>query len=148
MQLVQLSDTARDRICENHLPSGMRVWGNYQRLLQVFVNLLNNAIQASLPGDRVRVRGEFRGEFVEIQVEDEGGGIPESLLDRVFEPFFTTKPPGEGTGLGLSVVYSIIQDHGGAVYVENLPDGGTRFTLRLPMDDSEPAREPQEITAT
>jgi Na+/proline symporter/signal transduction histidine kinase len=146
--LVQLSDSARQRLCENHLPRGARVWGNYQRLLQVFVNLLNNAIQASLPGDRVRVRGETRAGFVEVLVEDEGGGIPESVLDRVFEPFFTTKPPGEGTGLGLSVVYSIIQDHGGAVYVENLPGGGARFTLRLPMDDSEPLEEPQENTGT
>jgi Na+/proline symporter/signal transduction histidine kinase len=148
MQLVQLSDSARDRRCDNRLEKGTRVWGNYQRLLQVFVNLFNNAIQASQPGDLVRVAGEARGEFIEVQVEDEGGGIPESLLDRVFEPFFTTKPPGEGTGLGLSVVYSIIQDHGGAIYVENLPRGGARFTLRLPLDDSEPRTEPQEIAAT
>ncbi|ACL72116.1 two-component sensor CbrA [Thioalkalivibrio sulfidiphilus HL-EbGr7] len=133
MQLVQLSDTARAHLFENRLPPGITVRGSHQKLLQVFVNLINNAMQASGPGDRIRIQGEATAGFAEILVEDEGTGIPETLLDRVFEPFFTTKPPGEGTGLGLSVVYSIIQDHGGAVYVDNLPQGGACFTLRLPL---------------
>jgi Na+/proline symporter/signal transduction histidine kinase len=134
MQLVQLSDQARGRHFENRLDESILVRGSHQRLLQVFVNLFNNAMQACAPGDRIHIQGEVYGNFAEVHVEDEGKGIPDSLLDRIFEPFFTTKPPGEGTGLGLSVVYSIIHDHGGSVYVENLPEGGARFTLRLPLN--------------
>ncbi|EHQ51167.1 two-component sensor CbrA [Ectothiorhodospira sp. PHS-1] len=137
IHLVQLSDSGRDMRCFNEVPDTLIARGNAQRLLQVFVNLINNALQAGRPGDRIVIRGEYVLGSVEIQVEDEGSGIPESVLDRIFEPFFTTKPPGEGTGLGLSVVYSIIQDHGGMVYADNLPEGGTRFHIRLPAVEEE-----------
>jgi len=59
--------------------------------------------------------------------------MPLSVSQRVFEPFFTTKPPGEGTGLGLSVSYGIIQAHGGTISVESTPDVGTTFTISLPL---------------
>jgi signal transduction histidine kinase len=59
--------------------------------------------------------------------------MPPSVSQRVFEPFFTTKPPGEGTGLGLSVSYGIIQAHGGAISVDSTPDVGTTFTILLPL---------------
>jgi len=81
---------------------------------------------------------------VEVAVEDEGHGIDPALIERIFEPFFTTKPPGQGTGLGLSVVYSIIEEHGGTVAASNRPTGGTRFELRLPAgatDDAQPKEE-------
>ncbi|MDD3517542.1 MAG: ATP-binding protein [Chromatiales bacterium] len=130
--LVQLGDSGKQVRCINRVPSDLNIEGSYQRLLQVFVNLLTNAVHASDPGARVQVAGHMKGAHVEIEVEDEGHGIPPHLLDRIFEPFFTTKPPGEGTGLGLPVVYSIVHDHSGSIHAENLPAGGVRMTVRLP----------------
>ena len=137
IHLVRLADSARQVRCINAVPEDLVVRGNPQRLLQVFVNLLNNAMQASEADDRIVVRGRGNDRYVEVMVEDEGTGIAESNLDRIFEPFFTTKPVGEGTGLGLSVVYSIIEDHGGQVVAENRTPRGTCFTVRLPAHAEE-----------
>ena len=137
IHLVRLADSARQVRCINAVPEDLVVRGNPQRLLQVFVNLLNNAMQASEADDRIVVRGRGNDRYVEVMVEDEGTGIAESNLDRIFEPFFTTKPVGEGTGLGLSVVYSIIEDHGGQVVAENRSPRGTCFTVRLPAHAEE-----------
>jgi ActR/RegA family two-component response regulator len=99
------------------------VRGNHQRLLQVFVNLFNNAMQASLAGDRILVRGASRQRRAEVTVEDEGEGIAAPPRPHL-RTLFHHQPVGEGTGLGLSVVYSIVEDHGGQVNVENLPRAG------------------------
>lgn len=131
IQLVQLSVSGREISCLNQVLACIMVKGDPQRLLQVFVNLINNALQASQPGDRICIDASVANTKVKITVEDEGSGIPEPLLERIFEPFFTTKPPGEGTGLGLSVVYSIVEDHGGLIYAERRNPRGTRFVLRL-----------------
>jgi signal transduction histidine kinase len=71
-----------------------------------------------------------------IDVDDEGPGVPAEHLERIFEPFFTTKPPGEGTGLGLSLVAAIVEGHGGSIVVTRSPSGGARFRVRIPLDTS------------
>jgi signal transduction histidine kinase len=71
--------------------------------------------------------------MVQIVISDTGHGMPTSVTQHVFEPFFTTKPPGEGTGLGLSVSYGIIQAHEGTISVESTPGVGTTFTILLPL---------------
>jgi signal transduction histidine kinase len=76
----------------------------------------------------------LNGEFVAITVRDTGVGIPPDILPRIFDPFFTTKPIGEGTGLGLSVTYSIVERHGGEITVESEPGRGTTFMVALPID--------------
>jgi len=108
-------------------------------LEQVLLNLLKNAAQAihQLP-ERVRgqiiLRTRLNPPWAEIQVEDNGGGIPEHVRKRIFEPFFTTKEVGQGTGLGLSVSYFIItNNHKGQMEVQSRPGQGTTFTLRLPL---------------
>jgi signal transduction histidine kinase len=110
------------------------VQGNANQLQQVLMNLIINAQQAmeGRPGEII-IAGEDAGaEAVEISVSDNGPGMPEEVRRKIFEPFFTTKPTGQGTGLGLSVSYGIIQDHQGKISVESAPGAGTRFTLRLP----------------
>ena len=112
------------------------VAGDTHQLEQVFLNLLLNAEQAILEGQQggritVRTRPAEAGRAVEAQVEDNGPGIAPAAFPHVFEPFFTTKTVGVGTGLGLSVSYGIVQEHGGRLGVESRP-GCTVFTLALP----------------
>jgi signal transduction histidine kinase len=109
-------------------------------LEQVLLNLLKNAAQAihqrpdgSEPG-RITLRTRLNPPWAEIQVEDNGVGMPEAVRKRTFEPFFTTKEIGQGTGLGLSVSYFIItNNHKGQMEVQSTPGQGTCFTLRLPL---------------
>ncbi|HEQ1289109.1 TPA: PAS domain S-box protein [Pseudomonas aeruginosa] len=112
------------------------VEGDSQRLAQVLINLLSNARDASPPGGAIRVRSEASEHTVDLVVEDEGSGIPKAIMDQLFEPFFTTKDPGKGTGLGLALVYSIVEEHYGQITIESPTDhqreGGTRFRVTLP----------------
>jgi signal transduction histidine kinase len=114
-------------------PSDLAVSGNSGELLQALVNLVLNARDASPAGKVVRIRAERAGDMVVIDVDDEGAGVPPELVERIFEPFFTTKPPGEGTGLGLPLVASIAEGHGGSIVVMRSPAGGARFRVRLPL---------------
>ena len=84
------------------------------------------------------------GEFVCLSVQDNGGGIGPTILDRIFDPFFTTKEQGKGTGLGLSAVYGIAKKHGGWINVDSIPDEGTTFKIYLPVisAESNPDRDP------
>ena len=107
------------------------------QLQQVVLNLLVNAEQAILES---RGRGTIllsTRKTVEsrllVEVSDDGPGIPPEIASRIFDPFFTTKPPGLGTGLGLSIVYGIVEQHGGDVAFENLPAGGAKFTVEIPL---------------
>ncbi len=120
----------------NHCTQGLRIAGDGQKFLQVFVNLLSNARDASCSGGRVEIGARRDAGDVVIDVTDHGSGIPSDLIDKIFEPFFTTKPPGEGTGLGLALVYSIVNGMGGTIAAESPIDGlrgtGTRLSMRFP----------------
>jgi CheY-like chemotaxis protein/anti-sigma regulatory factor (Ser/Thr protein kinase) len=114
--------------------------GDAQQLEQVFLNLLLNAEQAihdTKAAGRIVLRARLRpdGRAILAEVVDDGPGIPPEALPRVFEPFYTTKIVGMGTGLGLSVSYGIVQEHGGRLTVESRP-GETTFTLELPVSDA------------
>jgi signal transduction histidine kinase len=121
----------------NEVPEDCRVTGNPDRLIQVFVNLLRNALQAIPPaGGRIRVAAvpyaATQGRWWLITVEDNGPGIPEDVLPEIFEAFITTRLDSRGTGLGLTVSEGIIQQHGGAIAASNNPEGGARIEIRLP----------------
>jgi len=112
---------------------------------QVVLNILQNAAQAmwSPEGFRrppaIEVAARLENGFAVISISDNGPGMEESVRRRAFEPFFTTKPPGEGTGLGLSVSYFIItQNHGGSLQVDSAPGKGTTFLIRLPLRPDTP----------
>ena len=105
------------------------------QLNQVFLNLITNAAQATegRAGEiQLTTRAPDPG-HVEIEVADNGKGIPAEILPRIFDPFFTTKDVGKGTGLGLSIAYKIVEAHGGRITVDSKPGVGTRFTVRLPV---------------
>jgi Na+/proline symporter/signal transduction histidine kinase len=141
IRLVKLSHAGKQINFVNQCDPEHRLYGDRQRLSQVFVNLLTNACDASQPGNRVTISSRLEGDYVEVEVADEGSGIPEELLSRVFEPFFTTKQPGQGTGLGLPMVYNIVQEHSGTVSIESREGEGTRITLRLPATLDEISRD-------
>jgi signal transduction histidine kinase len=105
------------------------------QLNQVWMNLLANAAQAvgDEPGE-VLIRTRCDGAIVVVSISDTGRGILPEDLNRIFDPFFTTKPVGEGSGLGLSISHGIIAQHGGTIAARNNPDGGTTFTITLPVD--------------
>ncbi|MFP6850170.1 MAG: ATP-binding protein [Pseudomonas sp.] len=112
------------------------VIGDPQRLAQVLINLLSNARDASPPGSAIRVKSEAFEQTIDLIVEDEGSGIPKAIIDRLFEPFFTTKEVGKGTGLGLALVYSIVEEHYGQITIDSPADPelqrGTRIRVSLP----------------
>jgi two-component system NtrC family sensor kinase len=114
------------------------VTGDRHELQQVVLNLVTNAIQAVAenPTGRarvIRVATWRRDKQAVLTVADSGPGIPEELLSQIFLPFFTTKGPGEGTGLGLSITYRLIESHHGSISAQAGPDGGTEFTVALPL---------------
>ena len=92
-----------------------------------------------LTGGWVTVRRRSENGEVVIEVSDTGAGIPAEKLSRIYDPFFTTKGVGQGTGLGLSVTYGVVQEHHGKIECESEPDHGTSFTLTFPMASSERA---------
>ncbi len=105
-------------------------------LRQVFVNLMLNAIQAMPRGGTIRVASREDRDEVVITFSDTGPGIADAIADRIFDPFFTTRDVGEGTGLGLFMVASIVQEHGGRIELDRDHDGGARFIIRLPRSRS------------
>jgi PAS domain S-box-containing protein len=109
--------------------------GDPGQLQQVFINFILNAGTAMKGRGKITITSRFDSAYDEITLEfaDAGPGIPAEIMSKIFDPFFTTKGPGEGTGLGLSVAYGIIQQHGGSISVANSPSGGAVFTVILPL---------------
>ena len=108
---------------------------NGQQIVQVLTNLLRNAAQAP-EVSRIRVHAQQQEHELILWVEDDGPGIPNSHHHKVFDPFFTTKPVGQGSGLGLSMVHRIINDHGGTIGVFDSALGGAGFEITLPISET------------
>jgi len=109
------------------------VMASTNQMRQVLLNMFKNAKEAMPKGGTLTVRTGREDKHVLIHIEDTGVGIPEEIRDKIFEAFFTTKQRVKGVGLGLSVCYGIIRDHGGEIRVESEEGKGTTFTLRLPI---------------
>lgn len=134
--LISLNQKSKGIHFSNQCRTDSEIFSDEQRLLQVFVNLLTNARDASQAGFVITVTDSIMGGNLNIIITDEGDGIPEAIKEHIFEPFFTTKDPGQGTGLGLSVVYSIVENLGGHIDIESPVDAmsrkGTRVILSFP----------------
>jgi signal transduction histidine kinase len=116
----------------NYSPNLPRIAGNGSELNQVWTHLIDNALQAVDGSGEITVTTRALGDSVEVEIADDGPGIPSEVVARIFDPFFTTKPQGEGTGLGLSTCHAIVvNQHGGSIDVASSP-GDTRFVVRLP----------------
>jgi PAS domain S-box-containing protein len=126
------------------------VHADADQLKQVLLNLVVNAEDAlkGRPHRRLAVNVARAGQTALVTVDDSGAGVPEPLRARIFDPFFTTKPQGQGTGLGLSVSYGIVKEHGGHVWVESSPLGGARFVIQLPLAPADAATEDTPLPRT
>lgn len=143
------------------IPDGIVFPADKQKLQQTFLNLIINAIEATEGAGEITITAvkrnaaeaaavaEFKGRYpashgckrdveaVDIRVHDNGHGIPAAVLPHIFDPFFTTKEVGKGSGLGLFIVYEIIEEHGGCITVESVENRGTTFFIRLPLGNDE-----------
>jgi two-component system NtrC family sensor kinase len=124
-----------------------RVWVDADQIQQVLFNVIKNAEQAMIDAHRggrltVVTRGGPSG--ARVSIADDGPGIPLDIQRRIFDPFFTTKDAGEGTGLGLTICYGIIEEHGGRIWTENRPEGGAIFHIELPISAPEEQEAPAD----
>jgi len=114
------------------------IFGYGSELNQVWTNLIDNALDAVSAEGKITIRTKSEGDRVIVEVEDNGQGIPEEIQERVFEAFFTTKPPGQGTGLGLDISYTIVVlKHQGELTFTSEP-GRTCFRVELPLNFTKP----------
>jgi PAS domain S-box-containing protein len=130
LDLEQGSAAAKGVTIERDIVSDCVLVGDPEKLKQVVLNLVMNALEAMKEGGTLRVRASSDGDGVRLEVEDSGAGIAPATLSQVFDPFFTTKEAG--TGLGLSIVRKIVDQHRGEVRIESEPGAGTRAIVTLP----------------
>lgn len=107
--------------------------GNSGQIQQVLVNFLTNAIYATPEGKGITLKVQKEEDSVSLVVEDEGMGMSKETLSKVFTPFFTTKPPGEGTGLGMSISMTIVEEHNGRINIVSAEGRGTKVSVVLPL---------------
>jgi len=152
IEKLSLLVSKRNLIVERNMPSRLPpVMGDRDRLIRVFINLLDNAIKNSLPGGTIRVdigfvdpgsslpaeKGTIAGAgYVQVTVSDDGPGIPPEFLDRIFGKFERVDPSGSGIGLGLAIVRSLVEMHHGKVWAESKPGQGARFHFILPIGEN------------
>ncbi len=138
-------DMLRDRLEKSRIAVTVKgaaslppVQADRDQMSQVFLNLFLNAIHAMPDGGHLTVTLGEAGRQLRVSVADTGHGIAPDDLSKIFNPFFTTKEIGKGTGLGLTVVHGIVQEHGGTISVESEPAHGTTFTVTLPVAEASP----------
>jgi signal transduction histidine kinase len=146
----QISNKVKVEVVDH--TNGIHILADRSQIRQVFLNLVSNAAYAVREKEKGSVRVEMdlidtrsmnnnkypglkEGRWLRVRTIDNGEGIPPPLTDKVFDPFCTTKPVGQGSGMGLSVVHGIIQNHNGVVQLESTPGEGTVFTVFLPVGD-------------
>ncbi len=122
---------------ERHFGEIPRIRCRPQELNQVFMNILVNAAQAIESSGEIVVTTSVVDDRLKIEISDNGTGIPEEIREQIFEPFFTTKEVGQGTGLGMSISYEIIQKHGGEILLDSEVGKGSCFTIFLPVNGTD-----------
>jgi signal transduction histidine kinase len=129
--------------CDADLP---RVIANGGELNQVWMNLIDNALDAIAEGGHIDIGAHTEVDRVVVSVVDDGSGIPEDVMPRIFDPFFTTKPPGQGTGLGLEITRRLVNRYRGDISVESRP-GRTRFRISLIAEKPAAATSSEQVDA-
>ena len=126
------------RIIESVPEQNFTVEGNHDMLVQVFHNVITNALNELPEGGRIDITGEHLDEGMCIRIADTGPGVSEEQMRHLFDPFYSASSSGTGTGLGLTLSYYIMKEHGGTIEVESRPGGGAVFILQFPPADAGP----------
>jgi signal transduction histidine kinase len=134
VQLAQYSAGLNDIAVVKEYRDRSPVRGRPEEFLQVFVNLITNAMQAMQGQGTLRVATSRENGAVAVDISDSGPGIPQDILEKIFDPFFTTKKPGEGTGLGLHICRTIVKRCGGRIVVSSQEGRGTTFQVQFPVE--------------
>jgi len=132
--LIDYKLKAMNITLEFNAPVTKPIWAQGERLQQVFINIILNALDAMPNGGLLRLEVVEQDEFVAVKIADTGTGIKKQHLAHIFDPFFTTKGIGKGTGLGLSISYAIIKEHEGQILVDSVEGQGSTFTVLLPKN--------------
>jgi CheY-like chemotaxis protein len=165
MKQARSSIPATIKVDVNILTKKDVVMADPVQIQQVVMNICTNSAQAMQEGGgalevrlqdavimpesmEIRALGVKPGPYLKLTVSDTGHGMDQTIVDRIFDPFFTTRQPGEGSGLGLSVVYGIVADYGGTITVETAPGRGTTFCVFLPGAEHELAEEPFTVSSS
>lgn len=120
------------KITESIEAEGFVVQGNHDMLVQVFHNVITNALNELTEGGRIDITGEMNDDGVSIRIADTGPGVSEEQMRHLFDPFYTASSSGTGTGLGLTLSYYIMKEHGGTIEVESSPGSGAVFSIFFP----------------
>ncbi len=133
--LIMLNNRMDNRIevTKNYSPSNNCVTGNIGKLHQAFLNILSNSIQSIEQHGEILINTKNTEDKFTIKISDSGYGISKEILTKIIDPFFTTKQPGEGIGLGLTITYSIIEEHKGSLEFESVENKGTTVIITLPQ---------------
>lgn len=134
--LIEPQATVQNVLITKELDSDLpQLMVDAQQLHQALMNIILNSLEAMPQGGKLKVRSGYdqRDEAIKIEITDTGYGIPEENLPYLFEPFFSSRPEGKGIGLGLSIVYEVIDEHNGSIEVESEVDKGTTFIIKLPI---------------
>ena len=136
--LFQINGIGIKTVFEVNLPWVMI---DRNQMKQVFLNLLHNALNAMPDGGNLEIKTSrkirYGRQYFAVSIKDSGVGIPAENLPRIFEPFFTTRAGQGGTGLGLSVTYGIVSEHGGTIEAESTPGSGSTFTVLIPIEENQ-----------
>jgi PAS domain S-box-containing protein len=133
LKMVQLATKASSVEVIKEFQTSEKIQANMGEIQQVFTNLITNAFQAmDGKGGKLVLATRSLEDFVEVKISDNGMGIPQKYINQIFDAFFTTKNPGEGTGLGLNIVYRIVNKYEGTIDVESREQMGTTFTIKFP----------------
>ena len=134
LKMVQLAIKANSVEVIKEFQASEKIQANLGEVQQVFTNLITNAFQAmDGKGGKLILSTRALEDFIEVKVSDNGTGIPQKYLNQIFDAFFTTKNPGEGTGLGLNIVYRIVSKYEGTIDVDSKERMGTTFTIKFPI---------------
>jgi signal transduction histidine kinase/predicted CoA-binding protein len=133
-----------DRHYADDLP---KIQAHGSELNQVWTNIIDNAVDAIDGEGKITIRTRKKDDWIFVEIEDSGPGIPKEVQQNLFSPFFTTKPVGEGTGLGLNISFNIIQKHNGQIKVTSQP-GKTQFSVQIPINNEEDKQNIKPLQGT